>query len=340
MPLRRGALPPRAPLRPAPGGLCGRALLRRTCSLSWPATTGGAALRLAPDAAARCLLFSSPATLGQFSVNRNFGGADLYYAEDLVVDLISALYSYQMKNSRWKPVFALETGGPSNADSQDFEDDGGFLGRTRLGRLIQAAGRELLEKLNSARSNSPTKIFLVLFGFYTANALATILGQTGDWDVLVAGVVVAAIEGIGMLMYRKPMSRPPGRFQSLIAMVNYWKAGEAKVRECLGDRRRRGELDAGWEWWIVEGDELLLDIICHSPLGIGALLWVWRIHTVHAAAYSQRVTIQLPTMGLESRDATSGGDLRSRAKDDSYHNPQAPCKEELGAVTGQRRRWW
>uniref|UniRef100_A0A0D9YPQ1 Ycf20-like protein n=1 Tax=Oryza glumipatula TaxID=40148 RepID=A0A0D9YPQ1_9ORYZ len=239
MPLRRGALPPRAPLRPAPGGLCGRALLRRTCCLSWPATTGGAAL------------------------------------------------SYQMKNSRWKPVFALETGGPSNADSQDFEDDGGFLGRTRLGRLIQAAGRELLEKLNSARSNSPTKIFLVLFGFYTANALATILGQTGDWDVLVAGVVVAAIEGIGMLMYRKPMSRPPGRFQSLIAMVNYWKAGEAKVRECLGDRRRRGELDAGWEWWIVEGDELLLDIICHSPLGIGTLLWVWRIHTVHAAACKQ-----------------------------------------------------
>lgn len=150
---------------------------------------------------------------------------------------------------------------------------------------------------------------------------------------------------------------------------------EAKVRECLGDRRRRGELDAGWEWWIVEGDELLLDIICHSPLGIGALLWVWRIHTVHAAACkqrgrgaqtmhrhgskqshgedglhsprvcdydedSQRVTIQLPTMGLESGDATSGGDLRSRAKDDSYHNPQAPCKEEVGAVTGQRRRWW
>ncbi|XP_040383852.1 ycf20-like protein [Oryza brachyantha] len=137
--------------------------------------------------------------------------------------------SYKMKNSRWKPVFALETGGPSNADSQDFEDDGGFLGRTRLGRLIQAAARELLQKLNSARSNSPTKIFLVLLGFYTANALATILGQTGDWDVLVAGVVVAAIEGIGMLMYKKPVSRPPGRFQSLISMVNYWKAGV-----CLG----------------------------------------------------------------------------------------------------------
>uniref|UniRef100_A0A453KKJ8 Ycf20-like protein n=1 Tax=Aegilops tauschii subsp. strangulata TaxID=200361 RepID=A0A453KKJ8_AEGTS len=136
---------------------------------------------------------------------------------------------YQMKNSRWRPVFALETGGPPNADGEDFEEDSGFLGRTRLGRLAQAAGRQLLEKLNSARSKSPTKIFLVLFGFYTANALATILGQTGDWDVLVAGVVVAAIEGIGMLMYRKPVTRPPGRFQSFISMVNFWKAGV-----CLG----------------------------------------------------------------------------------------------------------
>ncbi|XP_062198713.1 ycf20-like protein isoform X2 [Phragmites australis] len=136
---------------------------------------------------------------------------------------------YQTKNCRWRPALALETGGSPNTDGQDFEEDSGFLGRTRLGRLIQAAARELLEKLNSARTNSPTKIFLVLLGFYTANALATILGQTGDWDVLVAGVVVTAIEGIGMLMYRKPIARPPGRLQSLIAMVNYWKAGV-----CLG----------------------------------------------------------------------------------------------------------
>lgn len=73
------------------------------------------------------------------------------------------------------------------------------------------------------------KIFLLLLGFYTANALATILGQTGDWDVLVAGVVVAAIEGIGMLMYRKPSSMSTGRLQSLVVMINYWKAGV-----CLG----------------------------------------------------------------------------------------------------------
>ncbi|TVU11179.1 hypothetical protein EJB05_44748 [Eragrostis curvula] len=133
--------------------------------------------------------------------------------------------SYQVKHTRWRPVFALETGSSPSPDGQDFEDDSGFLGRTRLGRLIQAAGRKLLEKLNSARKNSPTKIFLVLLGFYTANALATILGQTGDWDVLVAGLVVAAVEGIGMLMYSKPFASRPGRFQSFLASVNYWKAG-------------------------------------------------------------------------------------------------------------------
>ncbi|CAN1136711.1 Ycf20-like protein, partial [Linum perenne] len=106
-------------------------------------------------------------------------------------------------------------------------DDSG-LGGTRLGRIVSAGGRQLLEKLNSARKNFPTKVFLLLLGFYTANALATILGQTGDWDVLVAGIVVAAIEGIGMLMYRdkKPSSKPP---TSSLSQVNYWKAGV-----CLG----------------------------------------------------------------------------------------------------------
>ncbi|XP_042002785.1 ycf20-like protein [Salvia splendens] len=121
-------------------------------------------------------------------------------------------------------AFALNTDGfTANNDNRD----NSALGETRLGRIVSAGGRELLSKLNSARKNFPMKVFLLLFGFYTANALATILGQTGDWDVLVAGVVVAAIEGIGMLMYKKPMTT--GRLQSLVVLINYWKAGI-----CLG----------------------------------------------------------------------------------------------------------
>lgn len=127
-------------------------------------------------------------------------------------------------------AFALDTGGlPSNDDQDNVNSFSASLGGTRLARIVDAGARQLLEKLNSARKNFPMKVFLLLLGFYTANALATILGQTGDWDVLVAGVVVAAIEGIGALMYRKPPPVPSGRLQSLVMMINYWKAGV-----CLG----------------------------------------------------------------------------------------------------------
>ncbi|XP_017229233.1 ycf20-like protein isoform X2 [Daucus carota subsp. sativus] len=145
------------------------------------------------------------------------------------------LFSFPQKSSHtrrrdWKVALALNTGGaPGNGSQENLNSDGPGLGQTRLGRLFSAGGRQLLAKLNSTRKNIPMKIFLLLLGFYTANALATILGQTGDWDVLVAGVVVAAIEGIGMLMYRKPSSPSTVRQQSLIMMVNFWKAGV-----CLG----------------------------------------------------------------------------------------------------------
>ncbi|KAH7571292.1 hypothetical protein JRO89_XS04G0016000 [Xanthoceras sorbifolium] len=127
-------------------------------------------------------------------------------------------------------AFALDTGGLSgNGGQESLNGDSPDLGGTRLSRIVIAGGRQLLEKLNMARKNFPMKIFLLLLGFYTANALATILGQTGDWDVLVAGVVVAAIEGIGMLMYRKPTTMSTGRLKSFVVMMNYWKAGV-----CLG----------------------------------------------------------------------------------------------------------
>ncbi|VFQ66646.1 unnamed protein product [Cuscuta campestris] len=133
-------------------------------------------------------------------------------------------------------VFVLGTGRVPSVGGQDSSNgddssggDGGLGGGTRLGRIVGSGGRKLLEKLNSTRKNFPVKVFLILLGFYTANALSTILGQTGDWDVLVAGIVVAGIEGIGMLMYRKPPSLPTRRLQSLVGMVNYWKAGV-----CLG----------------------------------------------------------------------------------------------------------
>ncbi|XP_078440555.1 antigen receptor-like protein (DUF565) [Wolffia australiana] len=133
--------------------------------------------------------------------------------------------------------FALNTGGAVNDSSggggggeDESRSDNRGNGQTRLGTIVRSAAIQFLEKVNASRKNFPTKIFLLLLGFYTANALATILGQTGDWDVLVAGIVVAAIEGIGMLMYRRvPAMRTTGRLQSFVELVNFWKAGV-----CLG----------------------------------------------------------------------------------------------------------
>ncbi|CAN7086931.1 unnamed protein product [Brassica oleracea var. botrytis] len=143
--------------------------------------------------------------------------------------------SFQFRRRRNRRIaFALDTGSSSSVPGgggEEINEDRTGLGSTRLGRIAIALGRQLLLKINSARKNFPMKIFLVLLGFYTANALATILGQTGDWDVLVAGIVVAAIEGIGMLMYKKKPSSSSSwkKLQSFVVFMNFWKAGV-----CLG----------------------------------------------------------------------------------------------------------
>ncbi|KAG0472588.1 hypothetical protein HPP92_014445 [Vanilla planifolia] len=61
-------------------------------------------------------------------------------------------------------------------------------------------------------------------GFYCATAFATVISQTGDWDILSAGLALVVVEVIGAIMYRAS-SRFFDRFRSLITMFNYWKAG-------------------------------------------------------------------------------------------------------------------
>jgi len=68
------------------------------------------------------------------------------------------------------------------------------------------------------------KILFFLIGFYCATAFATVIGQTGDWDILSAGLAVAVVEGIGALMYRASFAFL-GRIRNMITIFNYWKAG-------------------------------------------------------------------------------------------------------------------
>ncbi|KAG2533790.1 hypothetical protein PVAP13_9NG012800 [Panicum virgatum] len=94
----------------------------------------------------------------------------------------------------------------------------------RNSSAIQSFWNKFSAKLNKARRGLPMKILFFLIGFYCATAFATVIGQTGDWDILSAGLAVAVVEGIGALMYRASFAFL-GRIRNMITIFNYWKAG-------------------------------------------------------------------------------------------------------------------
>ncbi|KAG8061874.1 hypothetical protein GUJ93_ZPchr0013g34185 [Zizania palustris] len=105
-------------------------------------------------------------------------------------------------------------------DSSDQSGDD----NTRLFSAVQSFLSKLYGKLKKLRKELPLKILFFLIGFYCATAFATVIGQTGDWDILSAGLAVAIVEGIGALMYRASFAFL-GRMKNIIALFNYWKAG-------------------------------------------------------------------------------------------------------------------
>ncbi|CAH9082860.1 unnamed protein product [Cuscuta epithymum] len=96
--------------------------------------------------------------------------------------------------------------------------------RARLIRAIEALQAKLNTRMKGFRANLPMKLLLLLIGFYCATAFATVIGQTGDWDVLSAALAVAVVEAIGALMY-KTFFPFVDKVKDLITMLNYWKTG-------------------------------------------------------------------------------------------------------------------
>lgn len=100
----------------------------------------------------------------------------------------------------------------------------GSTGTTRLIRAIQAIQTKLGVKIQQLRRGFPMKLLFFLVGFYCATAYATVIGQTGDWDILSAAFAVVIVEGIGALMYKGSIPFVK-KTRNLITMFNYWKAG-------------------------------------------------------------------------------------------------------------------
>ncbi|XP_038684721.1 ycf20-like protein [Tripterygium wilfordii] len=105
---------------------------------------------------------------------------------------------------------------PSSANSTN--------GSTRLIKAIQSIQAKLDARIQELRKNLPLKLLFFLVGFYCATAFATVIGQTGDWDILSAALAVVVVEGIGALMYSGSL-RLLNKIRSLITLFNYWKAG-------------------------------------------------------------------------------------------------------------------
>ncbi|XP_058764293.1 ycf20-like protein [Vicia villosa] len=110
----------------------------------------------------------------------------------------------------------------SSVNDGSFSPSNGTNGRTRIIRVIQEFRTKLGSKIEKVKKNLPMKLLFFLVGFYCATAFSTVIGQTGDWDILSAGLAVVVVEGIGALMYRSSL---PLVIKGLISVFNYWKAG-------------------------------------------------------------------------------------------------------------------
>ncbi|KAK4742431.1 hypothetical protein SAY87_000432 [Trapa incisa] len=123
------------------------------------------------------------------------------------------------KNMTWSIRSNADGSGGLDSSSMNGTDTG-----TRLIRMIRGIQSQLGKKIQELRKNLPVKLLCFLVGFYCATAFATVIGQTGDWDILSAALAVVVVEGIGALIYKASLPLI-SNIRNLIIMLNYWKAG-------------------------------------------------------------------------------------------------------------------
>lgn len=74
---------------------------------------------------------------------------------------------------------------------------------TRLNRFTDAIAEQTLQWFRNPWRRISVLVISLLFGFFLGIAIATIVGQVGNWDVTVAFIVLLVSEWISWLAYRK-----------------------------------------------------------------------------------------------------------------------------------------
>ncbi len=100
---------------------------------------------------------------------------------------------------------------------------------TRLNSLVDVGSERLVRWLQNPWRRTSLLIISLLFGNFLATVVATTTGQTADWDVLVALLLLGLIELTNWLVYgslgrRSPTVNPVPR-SLVVIMLNGIKLG-------------------------------------------------------------------------------------------------------------------
>ncbi|MEG4345854.1 DUF565 domain-containing protein [Microcoleus sp. A003_D6] len=80
---------------------------------------------------------------------------------------------------------------------------------TRINRLIDVLGEQFARWLSNPWRRISILVISLLFGTFLGTAISTIAGQSADWDIIAAGLLVLLTELVNRLVYggRKPAAR-------------------------------------------------------------------------------------------------------------------------------------
>jgi Protein of unknown function (DUF565). len=93
---------------------------------------------------------------------------------------------------------------------------------TRINRLIDVLGERFRGWLSNPWRRISLLLISLLFGTFLGTAISTIAGQSADWDIIAAGLLVLLTEFVSWLVYGGP--RPVAR-SLWVEMLNALKIG-------------------------------------------------------------------------------------------------------------------
>ena len=93
---------------------------------------------------------------------------------------------------------------------------------TRINRLIDVLGERFRGWLSNPWRRISLLLISLLFGTFLGTAISTIAGQSADWDIVVAGLLVSVTEFANWLVYRGPRSATGSLW---VEMLNALKIG-------------------------------------------------------------------------------------------------------------------